>query len=381
MRYRTLGSALGFVAVGLFAAHSAAQPAPSASAKAPPAPTAKAPPPATAAPATAAPATTAAPAASGAPAAGSAAPQAAPTAQPTKPLAESLTGVAKAEYEGAKILYVDKDYASAIAKFQRAYELSSDPRLLFNIAVCQKNLRKYSKMLATIRRYLEDGAAILTADDKAQAQEIVKTVEAFVSELKLTVDEADAEVYIDDEKLGITPLASQAFLDVGVRKITVKKKGFKDFVSTKQVPGGGPIALDVRLEKEVHRGKLLVTAGVNDVIYIDGKVYGRGKWEGSLPSGGHTLKVSAPGMQNYQSEVVIQDNQTRRVDVTLNTQATDSTTTILWIAGGAAVLAGAAVSGALLFQPPKNPPVEGNFGSGTVQLNYGKFGFGFGGAK
>ena len=49
--------------------------------------------------------------------------------------------------------------------------------LLFNIAVCQKNLRKYSKMLATVRRYLEDGAPILSADDKTQAQEIVKTVE------------------------------------------------------------------------------------------------------------------------------------------------------------------------------------------------------------
>ena len=75
------------------------------------------------------------------------------------------------------------------------------------------------------------------------------------------------------------------------------------------------LAVDVRLIKEIHRGKLLVSAGVNDVISLDNKVIGRGKWEGAVPSGGHTLKVSSAGMANYQSEVVIQDNQTRRVDV------------------------------------------------------------------
>jgi hypothetical protein len=320
------------------------------------------PPPAPAAPAATAPAaTTASPAAAPAPST-SAAPQSAAPGQPARPLSESLTGIAKAEYEGGKILYVDKDFASAIAKFQRAYELSSDARLLFNIAVCQKNLRKYSKMLATIRRYLEDGAAILTADDKAQAQEIVKTVEAFVSELKLNVDEKDAEVYVDDEKLGVTPITGSAFLDVGIRKIRVTKKGFKDAIVNKQVPGGGAIAVDIRLEKEIHRGKLLVTAGQNDVLALDGKVIGRGKWEGSLGSGGHTLRVTAPGMSAYQSEVVIQDNQTRRVEVTLNPLPKDTTATILWLAGGAVVLAGAAVSGALLFQPPKTPPVDGNLG-------------------
>lgn len=278
--------------------------------------------------------------------------------------------MAKAEYEGAKILYGDKDFASAAAKFQRAYELSSDARLLFNIAVCQKNLRKYSKMLATVRRYLEDGAPILSEDDKNQAREIVKTVEAFVSELKLTVDEPDADVFVDDEKLGVTPIKGPVFLDVGVRKLRVTKKGYKEVVVSKQVPGGGPIAIDVRLEKEIHRGKLVIAAGPGDLITLDNKVIGKGKWEGTLPSGGHTLKISAPGMQTYQSEVVIQDNQTRRVDVTLNTSAKDPTSTILWIVGGAVVLAGAAVGGALLFQPPKATPLDGNFGGGSVQLNF-----------
>lgn len=279
--------------------------------------------------------------------------------------------MARAEYESAKILYGATDYASAASKFQSAYEISKDPRLLFNIAVCQKNLRKYSKMLATVRRYLEDGKDILSADDVAKANEIVKTVQEFVTELKLNVDEKDAEVYVDNEKVGITPLSGAVYLDVGKRAITVKKKGYVDAVVNREVAGGGTMTVDVQLEKEIHRGKLLVQAGPNDLISLDGKAVGRGKWEGAMPSGGHTLKVTAPGMAAYQSEVVIQDNQTRRVDVTLNTAAVDTTSTILWIAGGAALLAGAAVGGAFLFQPSRTPAIEGNFGTGTVQLNFG----------
>jgi len=33
------------------------------------------------------------------------------------------------------------------------FGLAGDPRLLWNVAVCEKNLRRYSRMLRTIRRY------------------------------------------------------------------------------------------------------------------------------------------------------------------------------------------------------------------------------------
>jgi hypothetical protein len=38
----------------------------------------------------------------------------------TKPLAETLTGAAKSEYEAGRLLYADGDYAGAALKFQRA---------------------------------------------------------------------------------------------------------------------------------------------------------------------------------------------------------------------------------------------------------------------
>lgn len=283
--------------------------------------------------------------------------------------------MARAEYEAGRILYADKDYANSIVKFQRAHELSSDPRLLWNIAVCQKNLRRYSKMLETIRRYRKEAAAMLTDEDRTQAAEIIKTVESFVSALKLRVNEDGVDVLVDEEKVGTTPLADPLFVDVGIRKIKLKKAGFKDVVVQREVVGGGEMSLDLNIEKEIHRGRLVVAAGENDLILLDAKPLGKGKWEGTLPSGGHTLRVTGPGMTPYQSEVVIQDDQLRRVDVSLQAVPRDATKTVLWIVGGAALAAGAAVGGAFLFKPSKTAPVEGNISPFTVQLSYkGSFG-------
>jgi TolA-binding protein len=57
------------------------------------------------------------------------------------PLASSLRGQAATDYQAARILFDDGDYAGASLKFQHAFEESGDARLLWNIAVCEKNLR------------------------------------------------------------------------------------------------------------------------------------------------------------------------------------------------------------------------------------------------
>ena len=39
-----------------------------------------------------------------------------------------MTGLSKQEYDSARILFDNADYAGALVKFQHAFELSSDPR-------------------------------------------------------------------------------------------------------------------------------------------------------------------------------------------------------------------------------------------------------------
>jgi hypothetical protein len=76
--------------------------------------------------------------------------------------------------------------------------------------------------------------------------------------------------------------------------------------------------VDVTLQQELHEGHIVVTTQRDAVITIDGQRIGdQGRFEGKLRSGGHTLRVEAPGMISYQSEVVLTDDENRSVDVQL----------------------------------------------------------------
>ena len=51
-------------------------------------------------------------------------------------------------------------------------------------------------------------------------------------------------------------------------------------------------------------------------------------------TGGHTLRVTAPGMAAYQSEVVIQDEKLRRVVVQLDNETPETAVTRILAAIG-----------------------------------------------
>jgi hypothetical protein len=232
-----------------------------------------------------------------------------------KPLAQSLTGQAKADYDGAKLLYGDGDYAGALLKFQRAYDASQDPRLLWNIAACQKALRRYSKVIALLKRYTTDAAGVVTASEARDAQDLMVALEPFTAKLTVAVSEEGADVSVDGESIGSSPV-SPFVVDIGERVVRVTKDGFAPF--EKKIPvGGAEATVDVKLEKEIHAGHLAVHAPAGASVMLDDKPIGAGKVELDVPSGGHQLRIVATGMRPYQSEVVIQDRETRTVDVTL----------------------------------------------------------------
>ncbi|WP_437727825.1 PEGA domain-containing protein [Sorangium sp. So ce861] len=348
-------------------APAAAQPAPPA---AKPAPAAAQPAPPTGAAAKPAPA-----AAQPAPPTGAAAPPAPPAAAPAAgapapqgPLSETLSGEAKAEYEAARILFNDGDFRNAIIKFERSYDLSRDPRLLWNIALCQKNLQRYARLLGTVEKLLQDAGPQLSEQDRKDAAALIEATKAYVSRLDLQASEAGATVLVDGEEVGQTPLREPVLLDVGTRKIRVTKKGFEAFEISQQVPGGGVVTVAATLEREVHEGRLIVAAPPDAVISIDGRVVGRGSYDGPVPSGGHTLRVTASDMVSHQSEVMIHDNQTRRVQVSLEPAPKKSNVEQwLWIGGGVAVLTGALLVGLGVFA--SEPPVNGNLSPGSVALS------------
>lgn len=250
-----------------------------------------------------------------------------------KPLSQSLTGAAKADFDAAKLLANDGDFSGALIKFQSAYDQSKDPRLLWNVAFCHKNLRHYAKVLSTLRRYVDEGGAVLSANDKKEAQDLMVLIEPFTTRATIRVNESGAAISVNEEQLGMSPLAAPAVLDIGERHIRVTKEGFRTFEKAIPIGGSNEITVDVALEKEVHEGKLIVNAPPNALITLDDKPVGTQKLEQTVLSGGHQIRVTAPGMHPFQTEIVIQDKETRSVDVALEALASSEKPKLLVAVG------------------------------------------------
>ncbi len=288
------------------------------------------------------------------------------------PLAESLTGTAKADYEAGKLLFGDRDFNGALVKYRSAHEQSKDPRLLWNMAACEKNLRHYVKVRRLLERYIDEGRSVITEQERREARDVIDTIEPFTTAVSITVNEAGAKVLADGEEVGTTPLVGKILLDIGDRKLEVTKDGYRPYVKVVTVSGSGQVVVDVKLDRDVHEGKLAVRAAPNDLISVDGNVVGKGVWTGALTSGGHTLRVTSEGMRAYQTDVVIQDNQTRSMDVALE-PAKAGLPLWAWIAGGAVAALGT-VTIVYVATRPGDPAAAaatpGTMSPGTVQLGY-----------
>lgn len=281
------------------------------------------------------------------------------SAAPAARLSESLTGQARDEYESGRVLFENRDYVGALVKFQRAFDLSGDVRLLWNMGACEKNLRHYTRVLVLVEQFLRDGGARLTATQRDEAAAILRTVRPLIGEIELAANEPGAAVYLDDAPVGTTPLKEPMRADLGDRRIRVSKPGFKEQTAVAHVTGGAKTALSVTLQREIHEGHLLVATDAGAVIEVDGKAVGVGRWQGVVEPGTHALRIAAPEMQPYGAELVVRDGESRSVDVTLRKESKD--TSKWWWIGGAAVAAGLGVGGYFLLRPTTttSDPMDG----------------------
>jgi hypothetical protein len=306
-----------------------------------------------------APSTPPAPAAPTAPAASPE--QGAAAAAQTAPLAESLRGAARADYAAARILYEDGDYTGALTKLESAYATSKDPRLLWNMAACEKALRHYASVIERLERYLNEGGALLGDEERQATHQLVDTVREFVNELRLDVQPAGVDVLVDGAKLATTPLARPLWVDMGRRRLRFEKAGYVPYETEMDLSGGSSVDLKVELSPEVHEGTLRIVSDPSAVISIDGHVVGTASWAGQLPSGAHTVQISAQGKQPHKADVVIKDHDTSALHINLideqkapGAYAKDSSGALWWIVGGVA-LAGAGVGSYFLLRSNDEP--------------------------
>jgi len=284
------------------------------------------------------------------------------------PLAQALSGPAKESFEAAQVLVNNGDFSGAYAKFGQAYELSKDPRLLFDMAVCSRNLHDYAHMQGLLLRYEREAGESMSTDDRAGVESALATIRTLVGSVKLSVSEPEAAVAIDGERIGTTPIDEPIVLNLGKHTLSITKEGFTPIERALDIAGGSETPLGLSMVVQRHVGRLIVASDDGATVVVDGQSAARGHLDVQLPSGPHQVQVTEAGKRPFQSQVDLRDDETRSLDVTLESES-HSGRIWPWIAGGAAVAIGAAVGGYFLFKPGEQTTPVPPGKTGTFQLS------------
>ena len=145
--------------------------------------------------------------------------------------------------------YDDAEYTLALVEFQRAYALRPSYQLLFTIGQVHYQLRQYARARAALQQYLAQGRGNVESARRAQVEEQLTSLRARTAELRIVVNVAGAEVSINDEVIGASPLAAGRFVDVGPQRIAASKRGYTSARNTLAVAGGEVAAVDLTLQE------------------------------------------------------------------------------------------------------------------------------------
>lgn len=145
---------------------------------------------------------------------------------PTRALAQddvTLTMARERFKEG--VSYFDKkDFAKARVAFLQAYALKKHPAVLLNLAQSELRSGHEADAAKHFALYLRDYKDATDAERQG-AETGLTAAKALVAEVALDVDANGAEVYVDGDLEGQTPLPGPVFLAPGSHELLAKKEG------------------------------------------------------------------------------------------------------------------------------------------------------------
>lgn len=136
--------------------------------------------------------------------------------------AQANEAEAKVHYQKGVDLYNDGAYTNALAELEKAYALSPHYRVLYSLALVRAQLSDFVGALRGFQEYLA-AAVDETPQRKAEVKERIEQLQQRVATVTVKVNVEDAEVYIDDQLKGTSPMPQPILVNPGSHKIYAKK--------------------------------------------------------------------------------------------------------------------------------------------------------------
>ncbi|MBL8953795.1 MAG: PEGA domain-containing protein [Myxococcaceae bacterium] len=149
--------------------------------------------------------------------------------------------------------------------------------------------------------------------DNALLGAVAKVV-SVAAVLDVTTSPPGVTVFVDDRKVGVTPLSTQVL--PGERVVRLDLKLHQGIEETVIVPMRGAVKLDKTLEKVAAR--IVITAlPAGTSISVDGQVLGKDRVDRGIQPGIHTIRLTAENHKAFEQTVQVKADDQLILDKTL----------------------------------------------------------------
>jgi hypothetical protein len=205
------------------------------------------------------------------------------------------------------------NFQKALEDYEKAYQLSKDPALLYNRARALQSLNRMPEAVEQLEQFDREAPA----DMKSKVPQLPQMLAEFRSRVGvITIDcpEVGARVLVNGRVIGTTPLPSNTIrVNAGQSIVEVTEEGYDPFrTEINVVPTGTTVKV-----KLVRKTTVLVVTATPPALesVLDGKAGPGTPMEVSVAPGKHTVLLTRPGYYDLQTATVVAPGERKSLDV------------------------------------------------------------------
>ena len=287
--------------------------------------------------------------------------QAQPASKPPKTAAQTKSEASRLK-SAADVLMDQDRYADALVLYERAYELSSDPALLYNEGRAHEALGDYPRALEKLEMFDQQAPSTVRALVPG-LRELITDLRGRIATIIVKSNAPNARLLLRQKDEGNVNGERRVPTRAGQASIEVAADGYETFRREVELSAGTTVTVDANLIPKKRDALLVIRTTPSADVLFDGKALGRAPLQLRTTPGSHELVATADGYREERVAMTLALGDRRDIELELKKTPGIASKWWFWTGVGAVLLGGAATAFVLLKEKPHS---NGTFGTGSV---------------
>lgn len=271
---------------------------------------------------------------------------------------------ARLKREADALMDQDK-YAEALALYEKAYQLSNDPALVYNQGRALEAMGDYPEALDKLEEFEREAPPALLKK-VAGLGEHLNDLRARIATLVVTTNAPGARLLVREKAAGTIEGQTRLRTRAGPATIEVAAEGYEPYHANVDLPGGATVPIEAKLvpkQRAPEQALIVVRTTPPADLALDGRALGRAPLEARIDAGTYVLTANASGYREERVPMTVSLGDRREVDLTLEKSSPFYARWWFWT--GIAVVAAGGIASYVVLTTERSPD-EGTFRPGAV---------------